>query len=155
MDIRNLKIGVRLGMVLGFILMVSVGMLMGALLSNTASRTTLLDTMQRAKAQQELAQDMHHALLSSAVSVRNMGLRSTVDALQKDEAQAKLQRAAYLAAKSKLEGMGLGGPERDLVARLSDIGSNADTSFKDAVDIAAKVNTEQTQEIITVKIELR
>ncbi len=153
MDIRNLKIGVRLGMVLGFILMVSVGMLMGALLSNTASRTTLLNTMQRAKAQQELAQDMQHALLSSAVSVRNMGLRSTVDALQKDEAQAKLQRAAYLAAKSKLEGMGLGGPERDLFARLSDIDSKTDTYFKEAVDLAAQFNTEQAGAIITGKID--
>ncbi len=153
MDIRNLKIGVRLGMVFGFILLVSVGMLMGALLSNTASRTTLLDTMQRAKVQQELAQDMHQSLFSSAVSIRNMGLQSTVDAVQKDEAQAKLQRAAYLAAKSKLEGMGLGGPERDLFARLSDIDSKTDTYFKEAVDLAAQFNTEQAGAIITGKID--
>jgi methyl-accepting chemotaxis protein len=109
--------------------------------------------MQRASVQQSLAEDMRNALLSSAVSVRNMGLQSKVEAVQKDEAQAKLQRAAYLAAKSKLEGLGLSGSERELFARLADIDTKTDAYFKEAVDLAAQFNTEQAGVVITGKID--
>ena len=153
MNLRNLKIGVRLGMGFGLILLVAASMLAGALFSNNASRTSLLETMQRASVQQGLAEDMLNALLSSAVSVRNMGLQSKVEAVQKDEAQAKRQRTAYLAARTQLEGLGLSGPERDLFARLAAIDSQADAHFKEAVDLAAQFNTEQAGTVITTKID--
>jgi methyl-accepting chemotaxis protein len=128
-------------------------MLVGALLSTNASRAALLDTIQRASTQQDLAEEMRNALLSSAVSVRNMGLQSKVDAVQRDEAQAKAERAAYLAAKGKLEGLGIGAQEKAIFARLAEIDRKTDEYFKEAVDLAAQFNTEQAGAVITDKID--
>ena len=153
MNIRDMRIGLRLGLGFGMILLVASVMLVGTLISNGNSRATVLGTLQRAAAQQDLAEEMRRTLLSSAVSVRNMGLQTKVDAVQKDEAEAKRQRAAYLAAKSKLEADGLGDKERELFSNLADIDKQMDAQFKEAVDLAAQFNTEQAGAVITGKID--
>ncbi|MBI2749536.1 MAG: MCP four helix bundle domain-containing protein [Burkholderiales bacterium] len=153
MNIRDMRIGLRLGLGFGMILLVAAVMLIGTLVANGTSRTALMTTLQRASAQQDLAEDMRRSLLASSVSVRNMGLQTKVDAVQKDEAEAKRHRTAYLAAKTKLESDGLGDKERELFARLADIDRQMDAQFKEAVDLAAQFNTEQAGAIITGKID--
>ena len=153
MNLRDLKIGPRLGLGFGLILLASNAMLVGALISNDASRTTLLETLQKADEQRGLAVEMRESLLNSAVSVRNMGLQTTVEEVQKDEAQAKKYRSAYLAAKGTLEKAGLGSQERELFGRLADIDRQMDAHFKNAVDLAAQFNTEQAGAVITGKID--
>jgi methyl-accepting chemotaxis protein len=152
-NLRDMKIGLRLGLGFGLILLAASVMLLGTLISNGSDRATLLQTLQRAMAQQDLAEDMRKSLLSSAVAVRNMGLQTKVEGVQKDEAEAKKQRAAYLSAKGKLEATGLGDKERELFGRLADIDRMMDQQFKTAVDLAAQFNTEQAAEIITGKID--
>jgi methyl-accepting chemotaxis protein len=153
MNLRDLRIGLRLGLGFGVILLAAAGMLLGALISVSSSRAALLETLQRAGAQQDLAVEMRDSMLSSAISVRNMGLQSKIEAVQKDEADAKRHRAAYQAAKGKLEALGLNPQERELFARLADIDSKVDAYFKDAVDLAAQFNTEQAGAVITEKID--
>jgi methyl-accepting chemotaxis protein len=153
MNLRDMKIGLRLGLGFGVILLAAALMLMGALVSNSINRTALLDTLQKAAAQQDLAEGMRQALLSSAVSVRNMGLQTKVEEVQKDEAEAKKQRGLYIAAKGKLEAVGLEPQEREMFARLADIDTKTDAFFKEAVDLAAQFNTEQAAAMITGKID--
>ncbi len=153
MNLRDMKIGIRLGLGFGVILLAAAGMLLGALISNSISRTALLDTLQRATVQQDLAQDMRQSLLSSAVSVRNMGLQTKVDEVQKNERQANQYRAAYLVTKSKLEAAGLGPQEQELFKRLADIDTKTNAYFKEAVDLASQFNTEQAAAIITGNID--
>jgi methyl-accepting chemotaxis protein len=153
MKLGDMRIGLRLGLGFGVILLVASVMLVGTLISNGSSRATLLGTLQRSAAQQDLAEEMRRALLSSAVSVRNMGLQTKVDAVQKDEADAKRHRSVYLAAKGKLEGYGLGDKERELFAHLADIDRQMDAQLKEAVDLAAQFNTEQAGAVITGKID--
>ena len=153
MKFQNLKIGARLGLGFGITLVVAAAMLIGTLASTAASRGALMETLQRADEQRTLAVEMRTALLSSAISVRNMGLQSKVEQVQKDEAQAKQQRAAYLAAKAKLEALGLSDEGRALFARLADIDTKTDGFFKEAVDLASQFNTEQAGAVITDKID--
>jgi methyl-accepting chemotaxis protein len=148
-----MKIGLRLGLGFGMILLAASVMLVGSLVSNGVNRAALLETLHNAAAQQDVAQEMNLALLKSAVAVRNMGLQTKVEGVQKDEAEAKKQRAAYLAAKGKLEAAGLGAQERDMFAKLTDIDKQMDAQFKEAVDLAAQFNTEQAGVIITGKID--
>ncbi|MGN6827957.1 methyl-accepting chemotaxis protein [Paucibacter sp. M5-1] len=148
-----MKIGLRLGLGFGLILLAAIVMLVGAMLSNGASRTALLETLQRAAAQEDVANEMRNSLLSSAVAVRNMGLQTEVADVQRNEAEAKKQRAAYLAAKNKLEATELSADEKALLARLGEIDSQMDAFFKEAVDLAAQFNTEQAAKIITDKID--
>ncbi len=153
MNLRNMKIGLRLGVGFGVILLAAALMLSGALISNSMSRGALLDTLQKAADQQNLAESMREALLKSAVSVRNMGLQTKVEDVQKDEAEAKKQRNLYIAAKGKLEAAGLESQERELFARLVAIDVKTDAFFKEAVDLAAQFNTEQAAGVITGKID--
>lgn len=153
MNFFNLRIGIRLGFGFGIILVLSAGMLIGALVSTNSSRTALLETIQRASKEQDIAVEMRVAMLNSAVSVRNMGLQSKVEGVQKDEAQAKKERAAYLSAKSKLESLGLDGQEKEIFARLAEIDQKTDGHFKDAVDLSSQFNTEQANAVITEKID--
>jgi methyl-accepting chemotaxis protein len=152
MNLRNLKIGLRLGLGFGLTLAAAVLMMVGAIYSLGASRTELLQSLQKADAQQDVAAEMQNALLNSAISVRNMGLQTDIAALQKDEAEAKNFRAAYLTAKTKLEAGGLNNKERELLVRLGDIDHQTDLFFKEAVDLAAQFNTEQSAAVITKKI---
>lgn len=153
MNLRNMKIGLRLGTGFGLILLAAAVMLAGAMISNNQRRGVLLDTLQKTAAQQDLAQSMREALLKSAVSVRNMGLQTKVEEVQKDEAEAKKQRNLYIVAKGKLEAAGLEPQERELFNRLAAIDAKTDTFFKEAVDLAAQFNTEQAAGVITGKID--
>ncbi len=154
MNLRDIRIGLRLGLGFGMILLVAAVMLIGTMVSNGNSRSSLMATLQSASVQQSLAEDMRRSLLASSVSVRNMGLQTSVEAVQKDEAEAKRHRAAYLAAKAKLESDGLGDDkERELFGRLAEIDRQMDTQFKGAVDLAAQFNTEQAAAVITGKID--
>ena len=153
MNLRDMNIGPRLGLGFGVILLGASAMLVGALLGNAASRSTLLDTLQRAAARQELAVQMQAQLLTSAVAVRNMGLQSQVDGVQKDEKRAKDARAAYLDAKGKLEAQELSADEKALFGRLAQIDTQMNAQFKEAVDLAAQFNTEQAGKVITDRID--
>ena len=153
MTLRHLKIGPRLGLGFALILLAACALLAGALVSSSASRTALLDTLQHSAARQDLAVDMHTALLSSAVAVRNMGLQTEVTGVQKDEAEAKKQRAAYLGIKTRLQSEDLTAEEKAIFGRLADIDTQMDARFKEAVDLAAQFNTEQAGKVITDKID--
>jgi methyl-accepting chemotaxis protein len=153
MNFRNFNIGQRLGMGFGVILLIAAVMLSGVLISDSMSRTALLDTLQRADKREDIARAMLQALLSSAVSVRNMGLQTKVDDVQRDEQEAKRQRALYLEAKGKLESAGLNEREREIFARLADIDAKTSSFFKEAVDMAAQFNTDLAAAIITSKID--
>lgn len=153
MSLRDLRIGLRLGLGFGLILLAAAAMLVGTLMSVNASRSALLETLQKAGVQQEFAVEMRNSLLSSAISVRNMGLQSKMEAVQKDEADAKRHRAAYLEAKGKLEALGLSDQDRAVFGRLADIDGKMDAYFKEAVDLAAQFNTEQAGAVITGKID--
>ena len=153
MHMRDIRIGLRLGLGFGVILLAAALMLIGSQVSNGVSRASLMSTLQRASVQQDLAEEMRRSLLASSVSVRNMGMQTQVEAVQRDEVEAKRHRAAYLAAKAKLESNGLGEKEREQFARLADIDRQMESQFKDAVDLASQFNTEQAGAIITGKID--
>jgi methyl-accepting chemotaxis protein len=153
MNLRDMKIGLRLALGFGLILLAASVLLAGALVSNGSSRVVLLETLQRAAAQQDMAVEMRHALISSAVSIRNMGLQTKVEGLQKDQAEAVKQHAAYLVARGKLEAAGLDPQEREVFGRLADIDRQMDAQFKEAVDLASQFNTEQAGAIITGQID--
>ena len=153
MNLRDLNVGPRLGLGFGVILMAAAAMVTGALVNNGLSRAALLETLHQAAERQDLADDMRQALLKSAIAVRNMGLQTKVEVVQRDETEAKKQRANYLTAKGKLESAGLESNERDIFANLADTDAKMDNHFKEAVDLASQFNTEQAAEVITSKID--
>ena len=153
MNLRNLRIGSRLGLGFGGILLSAAGLLLGAMVSNAVSRNALQQTMELAAHQEDQANDMRVALLNSAIAVRNMGLQTKVEAVQADEDEAKAQRARYVASRVALEATPLSAEERALCAQLAAIDTQMEGFFKEAVDLAAQFNTEQANAVITGKID--
>jgi len=153
MNLRDMKIGVRLGAGFALILLSAGAMLTAAMLSNGVSRDKLLQTLATTDARNDQALAMRRSLLTSALAVRSMGLQTTMDGVQKDEAEAKRQRAAYLAERAKLEALGLDSQEQQMFGRLADIDTKMDKHFKEAVDLAAQFNTEQAAAVILTKID--
>ncbi len=153
MNLRSLTIGTRLASGFGAILLSASALLVGAMVSNAASRTTLLQTLAKASAQQEQAAEMRAALLASAIAVRNMGLQTQVDAVQHDEEEAKSERARFVASRIKLEAAAATADEQALFKRLGEIDAKMEEHFKEAVDLASQFNTEQAGAVITGKID--
>ena len=153
MNFRNLNIGTRLGLGFGVILLSASAMLIGAMLSNALTRNALLQTLQQAEQQVSEAVNMRHALLVSAVAMRNMGLQNTVENVQKDEALSRTSRASYLAAKTRLQALSTGADELAVFERLTRIDHDMDVYFKEAVELGSQLNTELAAAVITSKID--
>jgi len=153
MNLRDLKIGTRLGAGFALILLAAGAMLGGTMLGYGSSRDALLATLQDTSLQESQISAMRRSLLYSALAVRSMGLQSTVEGVQKDEAEAKRQRAAYLAERGKLEAGGLDAAEREMFVRLGQIDAQMDKDFKEAVELAAQFNAEQAAKVILTRID--
>jgi methyl-accepting chemotaxis protein len=153
MQLRHLNIGTRLAAGFAVILLGSGALLAAVAASGAAQRQGLQQAAQAVSARQESVAALQLALMRSAVSVRSMGLQTTVEAVQKDEAEAKKHRADYLAGKQRLLADGLGAEGRAALARLDSIDREMDARFKEAVDLAASFNAEQAGAVITQKID--
>src|SRR5665647_2317602 len=89
MNLRQLNIGARLGFGFGLILLAATAILLVSMVSSSLNRSALIQTIQNAASRPEQAVVMRHALMRSAVAARNMGLETSVDGVQKAEAEAK------------------------------------------------------------------
>jgi methyl-accepting chemotaxis protein len=153
MNLRDLNIGSRLGGGFGLILLAASAVLAGAMVTAAQTRGALVQTLQAAESRQSQAHLMKESLLNSAVAVRNMGLQTQIEAVQKDEAAAKKHRAAYLDAKKVIEAGALSDAELAPIKRLTELDRQMEAEFKEAVDLAAAFNTEQAAGIIVKKID--
>ena len=153
MNLRQFNIGTRLGAGFAVILSAAVAMLLVAGVVGLSARNHVLATMRAAAQIEADANVLQVALLDGAVAVRNMGLQTQVEAVQRDEATAKSLRATAIAARKRLEAAELTAEQRVPLKRLAEIDTEMDVQFRDAVDLAASFNTEQAGKIITGKID--
>jgi len=91
--LRGMKIGTRLAVGFAAILLLMCALTAGVEISSTRNHAALLAAMDRADAQRSLAVELKDALLSGAVAIRNIGLQTTVETIQREEAEAAVQRA--------------------------------------------------------------
>ena len=153
MNLRSFNIGTRLGAGFGTLLLVAGALLAGVTLTGNLSRQAQVQQANAVGERAELVASLQIELLRSAVAARNMGLQTTVEAVQRDEAAAKKHRATYLAGKQKLDAPDLGADEKALITKLGEIDREMDARFKEAVDLAATFNAEQAAVVITKKID--
>jgi methyl-accepting chemotaxis protein len=151
--IRRIRIGARLATGFGAILALVCLLLAGVMANSALSRDNLLSALSKADKQRDAASTMQDALLSGAVAIRNIGLLTTLDAVQREEGVAKKERARFLEAKGKLEVSGLEADEKAIFVRLVDIDDKMAGYLKDALGLASMMNSEQAAAIITSKID--
>jgi methyl-accepting chemotaxis protein len=154
MNLRSFNIGTRLGAGFAIILLSCGFVLGGSVWVHAEQRSELLRSMQVAADAAGHATAMQLSLLRSAVSVRNMGMQTTVAAMQRDQAEADAQRAAYLKARGRLLATGNGGAEQAAaLARLAEIDVKMQVGFKEAFALVSIFNPEAAAAVIMQKID--
>src|SRR4051812_11849682 len=107
MDMRNLRIGVRLGLGFGLVLALLVAVVFGGNVVRERGMRELNEGLHTASAKADLAATMKDALLNAGISIRNIGLQSEVVATQAEETKVKEQRKRYQQAREQLVAVGL------------------------------------------------
>ena len=153
MNLRDLKIGPRLGAGFALVLLSAGGLLAGSIASSQASRASLQQVLDASGARQDAALDMRQQLMQMSVSVRNMGLHTEFAAVQQAEQAAKKDRAAYLAARARLDGFALSAEEKGTLDRMTTLDASISKHFDEAVDLAAQMNSEQAAKVIAERMD--
>ncbi len=153
MNLRTLPIGLRLGVGFGAVLLACVALLAAAHLSADRQRRALVETLDAASARAQQAEAVRAALFRGAVAMRNTALQSTVEGTQKQEAEAKAQRAAGDRARAALDAATASTAGHETLARLADIDAKMGAAFTEAVDLASQFNTEQAAQVIAERVD--
>ncbi|MDO9194656.1 MAG: methyl-accepting chemotaxis protein [Undibacterium sp.] len=153
MDLRNFRIGIRLGIAFGIILGGLIVTLALASVFAAKNRVTMIDGLNTASQKQVLANAMKSALFEGGIAMRNIGMQSDVGEMQKEDGKVKFQRNRYNEAKEKLSKLGLGLEEKNIIAEIARLDSEIDKPFKDAVGQALAFNAEGAVAIISKVID--
>ncbi|MFZ4526983.1 MAG: methyl-accepting chemotaxis protein [Undibacterium curvum] len=153
MNLRNLKIGTRLGAGFALILGAITVVMLIVNTMNTSSRKEMADNLSVANQKQLLANAMKTSVYEGGIAMRNIGIQSDVGEMQKEEGKVKAQRKLYEESKVKLVSLGLSEDEKKILAEVARIDKETDQPFKDAVGQALAFNGEGAVKIITSVLE--
>ncbi|MFZ6707788.1 methyl-accepting chemotaxis protein [Undibacterium sp. TC9W] len=153
MNLRNFKIGTRLGVGFGLILvgLIAVILFVNALSGN--NRKAMIEGLNLAAQKQVLANNMKSALFEGGIAMRNIGIQSDVGEMQKEETKVKTQRKKYEDAKEKIASLGLNEEEKKILGDIAKIDKEIEKPLKDAVGQALAFNAEGAAKIIASVID--
>lgn len=153
MNLRNFRIGARLGLGFGVIL---GGLMLTVALANifaAKNKSLMIEGLNTASLKQSLANTMKSALFEGGIAMRNIGLQSDVGEMQKEDGKVKAQRKRYDEAKEKISQLGLSEEEKRILAEVAKIDKDIDRPLKDAVGQALAFNGEGAVKIISTVID--
>jgi methyl-accepting chemotaxis protein len=153
MNLRNWRIGMRLGAGFGIILVVMVLLLGSGNLVQTSNRNRLVSGLTGANGKVIMATKMKSALLESGIAMRNIGIQSDVSAMQKEEAKVKVKSKEYADARDKLVAAGLTESENKILAEITRLDKETEAPFKEAIGQALAFNSEGAAKVISSKID--
>ncbi|WUR11511.1 methyl-accepting chemotaxis protein [[Empedobacter] haloabium] len=153
MSVRNYKIGTRLGFGFGIILLILVALVLSSNSLNMRNKAQLMEGLELTSAKSLQAGAMKSAMLESGIAMRNIGLQSDVELMQKEEEKVKAQRQRYEAARGKLEALGLDADEKKVLGELAALDKDVDAAFKDAMAQVLAFNAEGATKIIAGRID--
>lgn len=153
MAVLGQKIGVRLTIGFGTILAILVLCIGVANFLNDSNKQRLIAGLDVSGSKSQLATAMKEALLQSGIAIRNIGLHSDVQAMQKDDSRVKEHQRKYLEARKEISRYALSGEEQQILAELSDLEQRVVKPYKDALGYALAFNSEGAARAITTDID--
>ncbi|SFV08314.1 methyl-accepting chemotaxis protein [Pseudoduganella namucuonensis] len=153
MNLRDFKIGTRLGIGFGSILLILVAMVFLTNVLNYRNKGELRAGLELTTAKNLQAGAMKSAMLETGIAMRNIGLQSDVSLMQKEEAKVKDQRKRYEAARDKLQSLGLHEPEKKILADIAALDKDVDVAFKEAIGQVLAFNSEGAAKVIASRID--
>ncbi|XLZ70780.1 methyl-accepting chemotaxis protein [Massilia sp. SR12] len=153
MNVREFKIGTRLGFGFGVILLILVGTVLLTNVLNYRNKSALMTGLDLAGAKELQAQGMKSAMLETGIAMRNIGLQSDVSLMQKEEEKVKANRTRYDAARTKLQGLGLNDAEKKALSDIAALQNDVDAAFKEAMGQIMAFNAEGAAKVIAGRID--
>ncbi len=150
---RRVSIGSRLALGFGTILGLMALLLAGSSWQASRTRQHGFESLQLSQQRTELAATMRAELLQAAVAVRNMGLATDLDVVNKQEQSARAHRDAYGKARAALGPLLTSADETRSLNRLDQLDRQIEPLFKEALGVSLAFNTEVAAKIIGTQID--
>ena len=148
MNLRNMKIGLRLALGFGTILAVLMVVSIAATVFGKIGRDNLVAVMTAAETKERLAFEMKAIVLEQSAVMRNIGLHSEIKAMQADEDRAKRLGMAYDAARDKMAQLATAPEERALLDILNKLDKDIEAPVKQALGLSTSFRNEEAAKVL-------
>ncbi|MES2152232.1 MAG: methyl-accepting chemotaxis protein [Pseudomonadota bacterium] len=153
MNLRDFKIGTRLGIGFGSILLILVAMVLLASVLNYRNKAGLMEGLGQSTAKTQHIAAMKSAMLETGIAMRNIGLQSDVALMQKEEAKVKSQSKRYDDARVRLQTLGLDDGEKKVLTEIAALDKDVEVAFKEAIGQVLAFNSEGAAKVIASRID--
>lgn len=153
MNLRSLRIGVRLGIGFGIVTLILIGVLTAATILNIKSRDALVSGLGNSNEKLLLANKMKTTLLEISVVMRNVGYLTDATAMQKEKEKIKRKRIDFTGAIDKLSADSLTDSENKMLREVIRLDQEMQMPFEEAIEQALRFNSEGTAKIFAAKID--
>ncbi|MES2072433.1 MAG: methyl-accepting chemotaxis protein [Pseudomonadota bacterium] len=153
MDLRNLRIGVRLAIGFGVILAMLIIVLAADSVFSSNNRRQMIAGLETANSKSAQAAAMKSSLLEGGIAIRNIGLQNEISEMNKQQAIAKAQRQVFNTARDKLLASGLSEAEKKVVTDISNLEAQIDAPFKETLRLITAFNNDEAVKVISTQIE--
>ncbi|UGQ47451.1 methyl-accepting chemotaxis protein [Massilia endophytica] len=153
MNLRDFKIGTRLGIGFGAILLILAVVILLTNWFNYSQKASLMAGLQRSALKGEHAAAMKSSMLETGISIRSIGLLTDIVAMQDEQARIKQQRQRYNEALRRLEASQLGEDEKALMGEIAALDTKLDTAFKEATGRISAFDTDGAAAVFHSQID--
>jgi methyl-accepting chemotaxis protein len=153
MNLRNLRIGTRLGVSFGAILVILALVVLTGNILTAKNKRKLIEGLELANTKSLQAGTMKGALLEAGIAMRNIGLQSDVSAMQREEGRVKAQNKRYAEAREKLTALGLTETEKKIVGDIAKLDQEIAAPFAEAIGQALAFNSEGAAKVISTRVD--
>ncbi|MDQ9170879.1 methyl-accepting chemotaxis protein [Oxalobacteraceae bacterium R-40] len=153
MNLRNVRIGMRLKLGFGGLLAILVGVIALASVLNSANKSKLVEGLERASTKILLASEMKASMLEGGIAMRNLGIQSEMTAMQKQEGIVEAQQKRYQEMRGKLMAMGLSPEEKKIVERIAQIDAQLAEPLKETLGYVKMFNGEAAGKVVGERID--
>ncbi|HJW57517.1 MAG TPA: methyl-accepting chemotaxis protein [Burkholderiaceae bacterium] len=153
MNIRSVRIGMRLGIGFGLILVILASIVIAGNSLNARHKQSLLAGLETSKAKEALGADMRRAVFEGGIAMRNIGLQSDTGGMEKEAKQVGIYKKHYDEARDKLIALGLTEEQKKIMADLAQLESQLDAPLKEALAQALTLSSNGAADIISGRID--
>jgi diguanylate cyclase (GGDEF)-like protein len=153
LPLRRYRIGARLALGFGSILLILVATAITNSVLTDISKARLINGLKVAEKKNHLAATMKSALLEGGISMRNIGIQSEVDAMQREHETAKSQRALYLQTRDEFARLGLTETEKKIFNEITRLDEQIQAPLREAIGQALAFNDDAASRALATRVD--
>jgi methyl-accepting chemotaxis protein len=153
MQLRNLRIGTRLGFGFGVLLVILIIQLSVVGLISFRNSNRLKIDLASANNRLLLASNIRTSLLEAGMALRNIGLQTDLSAMEKEEGKFQQAQKRYRSQYAQLMASGLPTDGMQMAAKLDRLQKEMEAPLQEALNDAHSFNAEGAAKLISEKID--